>query len=31
MQVSADFSFTPDELKDKIILVTGANRGFAKP
>ena len=30
MQVSADFSFTPDELKDKIILVTGANRGFGK-
>lgn len=30
MQVSADYSVTQGELKDKIILVTGANRGFGK-
>jgi len=28
MQISTNYSITQDELKGKVILVTGANRGF---
>jgi len=30
MQISTNYSITQGELKDKVILVTGANRGFGK-
>lgn len=30
MKISTNYSITTGELKDKIILVTGANRGFGK-
>ena len=30
MQISTNYSITQDELKGKVILVTGANRGFGK-
>jgi NAD(P)-dependent dehydrogenase (short-subunit alcohol dehydrogenase family) len=30
MKISNDYKFTKDELKEKIILVTGANRGFGR-
>jgi NAD(P)-dependent dehydrogenase (short-subunit alcohol dehydrogenase family) len=30
MNISVDYKITPNELKDKVILVTGANRGFGK-
>lgn len=30
MQISTNYSVTQDELKGKVILVTGANRGFGK-
>jgi NAD(P)-dependent dehydrogenase (short-subunit alcohol dehydrogenase family) len=30
MSISSNYQFKTDELKDKIILVTGANRGFGK-
>jgi len=30
MQISTNYSITQDELKGKVVLVTGANRGFGK-
>ncbi|SHN90110.1 Short-chain dehydrogenase/reductase SDR [uncultured Candidatus Thioglobus sp.] len=30
MEISTNYSITEGELKDKVILVTGANRGFGK-
>ncbi len=30
MNISIDYKITTDELKDKVVLVTGANRGFGK-
>jgi NAD(P)-dependent dehydrogenase (short-subunit alcohol dehydrogenase family) len=30
MEISTNYSVTKDELKGKVILVTGANRGFGK-
>jgi NAD(P)-dependent dehydrogenase (short-subunit alcohol dehydrogenase family) len=30
MQISTNYSITQGELKDKVVLVTGANRGFGK-
>jgi len=30
MNISTDYKITADELKDKVVLVTGANRGFGR-
>ena len=30
MNISTDYKITENELKDKVILVTGANRGFGR-
>jgi len=30
MNISTDYNITEGELKDKVILVTGANRGFGR-
>ncbi|HCV74133.1 MAG TPA: YciK family oxidoreductase, partial [Gammaproteobacteria bacterium] len=30
MNISTDYNITKNELKDKVVLVTGANRGFGR-